>query len=68
MSNDKVLKIYRCEFKGMWPVGNCLILAAYNQEQAEEMAHKTITHTDKIVVNELDLKEPQVIEYLSGDY
>ena len=61
------LKIYRVEFDGMW-VGNCLVLAAFNQEQAEEMAKKTITHTDKMVVNEITINEPQIIEYLSGDY
>lgn len=65
---NKKLKIYRCEFEGLYPVGNCLVLAAYNQEQAEEMARKTISHTTDIVVNELALKEPQIIEYLSGDY
>ena len=62
------LKIYRVEFDGMWSVGNCLVLAAFNQEQAEEMAKKTITHTDKMVVNEITINEPQIIEYLSGDY
>lgn len=62
------LKIYRVEFKGIWPVGNCLILAAFNQEQAEEMTKETITHTDKFVVNEMTINEPQIIEYLSGDY
>lgn len=62
------LKIYRVEFDGMWPAGNCLVLAAFNQEQAEEMAKKTITHTDKMVVNEMTINEPQVIEYLSGEY
>jgi hypothetical protein len=66
-SNEK-LKIYRCEFVGLYPTGSCLVLAAYNQEQAEEMARKTVSHTTEIVVNELDLKEPQIIEYLSGDY
>ena len=50
------LKIYRVEFEGMYPVDNCLVLAAYNQEQAEEMTSKTITHTDEFVVNELTLK------------
>ena len=64
----KGLKIYRVEFKGMYPVGNCLVLAAFNQEQAEEMAKKTITHTTEMVVNEMTINEPQVIEYLSGDY
>lgn len=65
---NKKIKIYRCEFEGVWPVGNCLVLAAYDQEQAEEMAHKTITHTTEIVVSELEIKKPQIIEYLSGDY
>ena len=68
MTMDIRLKIYRVEFEGIWPVGNCLVLAAYDQEQAEEMARKTIAHTDEIVVNELTLDEPQIIEYLSGDY
>ena len=64
----KGLKIFRVEFHGIWPVGNCLVLAAFNQEQAEEMTRKTIIHTDQFVVNELSLTEPQIIEYLSGDY
>lgn len=62
------LKIYRVEFDGVYPVGNCLVLAAYSQEQAEEMTKKTIAHTDKFVVNEMTINEPQIIEYLSGDY
>lgn len=65
---NKKLKIYRCEFKGLYPVGSCLVLAAYNQEQAEEMARGKISHTTEIIVNEVILKEPQVIEFLSGDY
>jgi len=62
------LKIYRAEFEGVQPIGNCLVLAAFDQEQAEEMARATIKHTTNIVVNELCINEPQVIEYLSGDY
>ena len=62
------LKIYKVDFNGMWSVGNCLVLAAFNQEQAEEIARKTITHTKEMVVNEMTINEPQVIEYLSGDY
>ena len=52
----------------MWPVRNCLVLVVFNQEQAEEMAKKTITHTDEMVVNEITINEPQIIEYLSGNY
>ena len=65
---NKSLKIYRVEFDGVYGVGNCLVLAAYNQKQAEEMAQKTIAHTNEIVVNEMTINEPQIIEYLSGDY
>lgn len=61
------LKIYKVEFEGIYPVGNCLVLAAYNQKQAEEMTAKTLP-TDKFVVNELALNEPKIIEYISGDY
>lgn len=62
------LKIYKVDFEGMYPVGNCLIIAALNQQQAEEIAKETIGHTSKMSVKEIILKEPQVIEYLSGDY
>jgi len=62
------LKVYRVEFVGMWPVGNCLILAAYNIDQASEMAKQTIVHTDKFEVTEVVIDKPKVIEYLSGDY
>ena len=62
------MKIYRVEFEGVYPVGNCLVLCAYNIEQATEMVTKTIKHTTEFVVNELTLTEPQIIEYLSGDY
>jgi len=36
----KGLKIFRVKFKGEFPVGNCLVLAARNQNEAEEMAKK----------------------------
>ncbi len=58
------LKIYKCDFEGMWPVGNCLIIAAYNQEAAEQIAEDTIKHTAQIKVTEVVLNKPQVI----GEY
>lgn len=65
----KGLKIYEVEFKGMYPVGNCLIIAAINQQEAEKIAEETITHSSEfIIVKELKIKESQVIIYLSGDY
>ncbi len=65
---NKGLKIYKVKFEGVWLVGNCLILAAYNQQQAEEMAQETIAHTSIMTVIELPIEEPLVIEYLSGEY
>lgn len=62
------LNIYRVQFVGMWPVGNCLILAAHNIDEATEMAKQTITHTDKFEVTEVVIDKPVIIEYLSGDY
>ena len=64
----ELLKIYRVEFVGMYPVGNCLVLAAHNIDEASEMAKQTITHTDKFEVTEVVIDKPMVIEYLSGDY
>lgn len=65
---DNQLKIYSVNFNGVYPVGNCLILTAHNNEQAEKMARQTISHTSDIEVVELSIKEPQIIEYISGDY
>jgi hypothetical protein len=62
------LKIYEVEFEGIYPVGNCLILCAYNILQAKEIAKKTIIHTKNIKVKEFKIEKPQVIIYLSGDY
>jgi len=62
------LKIYKVDFEGMWPVGNCLVIAAFNLQQAETIAHATIKHTSIFTVSEIVLNEPQVIIYLSGDY
>ena len=64
----KTLKIFTVEFDGLYPVGNCLILSAYTISQAQEMAKKTINHTEDIFVKEIIIEEPKVIKYLSGDY
>ena len=64
----KKLKIYEVDFTGEYPVGKCLILAAYDQKQAEEMARATITHETTIEVTEVVLDKPKVITYLSGNY
>lgn len=62
------MRIYSVEFEGAYPVGNCLIIAAESITQAREIAAKTIAHTDTFEVTEVDVDEPKVIVYLSGDY
>ncbi len=62
------MKIFEVDFEGMWPVGNCLIIAANNFEEANFIAAKTISHTKKFKVKEVDVSESKVIVYLSGDY
>ncbi len=63
-----MLKIYTVKFKGLYPVGNCLVIAAFNRREAEYIASQTIAHTDEFTVEEVILDKPKVIEYLSGDY
>ena len=62
------MKIFKVEFEGVWPVGNCLIIAANTQQEAMGIAQKTMTHTNEIKVIEVDINEPKVIVYLSGEY
>jgi len=63
-----MMKIYEVEFEGMWPVGNCLIIAALSKRDATAIAKSTITHTDKFEVKEVKLDYPKVIVYLDGNY
>ncbi len=62
------MKIYEVQFKGVYPVGNCLIIAAKNHKKAFTMAQNTIAHTKEIKVTEVDITKPTVIVYLNGDY
>lgn len=64
----KGLKIFKVEFEPLWPVGNCLIIAASNLEEATTLAKQTIHHTQDIEIIEMVVDKPQVIVYLSGDY
>lgn len=62
------LKLFDVFFKGAYPVGNCLVIAAYTLMEAEIIAGKTIQHTDEYIVEELKVEKPSVIVYLSGEY
>ena len=62
------MKIYTVEFDPMWPVPSGLIIAANNLIEAHLIAAKTIRHTDKFTVKEVDTSNPCVVFYESGDY
>lgn len=62
------MKLYKVDFEGMYPVGNCLIIIAENIEEAKLMAQEKITHTEVKEVKEVKMDKPQIVVYLSGDY
>lgn len=62
------MKIWKVDFKPMWPVGGCLIIAAPDYETAAAIAARTITHTHVNSIEEVNIDKPCVIEYMSGDY
>ncbi len=62
------MKIYTVEFEGVYPVDNCLVIMAYDLNQAKNIAAETIGHTDEYTVIEEKQDCPKVVVYLSGDY
>jgi hypothetical protein len=62
------MKIWKAEFKPMWPVGGCLIIAAPDYDTAVQIARDTVVHTTVDSVFEVDITKAGVIEYKSGDY
>ena len=63
-----MLKIFTVDFFGVYPTNCCLIISAFNQEEAEKIAAKTIIHTDVFEVTEMVINESGVLLYLDGDY
>lgn len=62
------MKIFKVDFDGMWPVPHGLIIAAENLKEASKIAKETVKHTEVREVNEVDISQPTVIFYESGDY
>lgn len=62
------MKIFKVDFDPMWPVPSGLIIAAENHIEASSIASKTITHTKEFTVKEVDVSNPCVIFYESGEY
>lgn len=63
-----IMKIYKVDFTPMWPVPCGLIIAAHTAQEASDIASKTVTHTKMLTIKEVDITEPCVIFYESGDY
>ena len=62
------MKIFKVEFEGMWPVPCGLVIAAKDECAAHNIAKKTITHTDKFKITEVDISQDCVVFYESGEY
>jgi hypothetical protein len=62
------MNLYEVNFKGVWPVGSCLIIKAKDLKEAKKIASKTITHTTEFSVSKVDMTKSGVVVYLSGDY
>lgn len=64
------MKIFTVDFKPMWPVPSCCIIAAKDKEEAFTIAQETIKHTTITIedVTEVNIKKSGVIKYESGNY
>ena len=63
-----IMRIYSVEFDPVWPVPNGLIIAAHGIDECEKIINETITHVTDYTIKEIDISEPCVIFYESGDY
>jgi hypothetical protein len=61
-------QIYEVEFKGMYPVGNCLFILADSIHEARRIATQTIQHTTEFKIKRKVMDQSGVIVYMSGDY
>jgi len=62
------VRIYKVDFDPFYPVGHTLIIAAKSKRTARKIAEDVVRHTGIKSITEVDISEPCVIEYLSGDY
>ncbi len=66
--NIDKMKIYRVLFEAMWPVPSGLIICAETIAEAHRIAEDTVAHTHVEGVEEVNIDEPGVIFYESGNY
>jgi hypothetical protein len=63
-----IMRIYKVEFEGVWPVSHGLVIAAHGIEECDKIVRKTLFHTKEFTIEEVDITEPCVIFYESGEY
>jgi hypothetical protein len=63
-----IMRIYKVKFDPVWPVPCGLIIAARGIDECDKIARETITHTKEFTIEEVDITEPCVIFYESGEY
>jgi hypothetical protein len=62
------MRIYSVDFEPMGPVPSGLIIAANGIDECDKIARETILHTKEFTITEINIDEPKVIFYESGDY
>lgn len=63
-----IMRIYKVEFEPIWPVPYGLIIAAHGIDECDKIIKKTAPHLKEWTIKEVDITEPCVIFYESGDY
>lgn len=63
-----MMRIYKVEFESRWPVPNGLIIAAHGVDECDKIIKKTAPYLKEWTIKEVDITEPCVIFYESGDY
>lgn len=62
------MKLFKVDFKPVYPVGCGLVILAETMHKAEIIATATIVHTDIFDIEEISMGEAGVVFYQSGDY
>lgn len=64
------MKIFKADFKGIGPVGNCIVVAATNEEEASKIIGDALAGEGikEFIVFEVDISKPCIIEFLLGGY
>lgn len=62
------LKLYNVSFEPIYPVNSCLIILAYDENEARKIASDTLTHTSVFSIEEIDMDMSKIVIFQKGDY